>query len=92
MAAGLSGVMVAGAGKVLRSLRRRRPQLPDDPEALAALILELGEHDPAFVAEITEAMAAVTARAAPFTMSPTGSPAGTPTSTSTTTATVTRFA
>ena len=54
----MSGVLITGAGTVLRLLRRRRPTLPDDPQELAALIATMGERDPAFVSEIAEAMAA----------------------------------
>lgn len=63
VSASLGGVLVTGAGKVLRSLGRRSPTLPADPQALAALIVQLGEQDPAFAAEIADAVAGVAARA-----------------------------
>jgi len=61
--ASVSGVVIAGAGKVLRSLRRRMSKLPGDPAELAALIARIGEQDPVFAAEIAEAVAGLSATA-----------------------------
>lgn len=62
--ASMCGALVDGASKILRSLRRRGETLPVDREELAALIVRLGEQDPAAAAEILEAVAEVKDRTA----------------------------
>ncbi|QOC94765.1 tetratricopeptide repeat protein [Micromonospora craniellae] len=57
--AGVGGVVVAGAGGVMRALLRRLGALPNDPEKLRDAILEAGERDPHFAAEVSVALAAV---------------------------------
>ncbi|GAA2528985.1 NB-ARC domain-containing protein [Winogradskya humida] len=58
--AGAGGVIVSGAGGVMRALLRRLGALPEDPEALRRAILRAGERDPRFAAEVTAELAAVT--------------------------------
>ncbi|MDG4798424.1 NB-ARC domain-containing protein [Micromonospora sp. WMMD1082] len=57
--AGVGGVVVAGAGEVMRALLRRLGALPDDPKKLRDAILAAGERDPQFAAEVSVALAAV---------------------------------
>lgn len=57
--AGVSGVVVAGAGDVLRALRRRLGSLPNDPVQLRDAIVAAGERDPQFAAEVSVALAVV---------------------------------
>ncbi|WP_199523959.1 hypothetical protein, partial [Micromonospora craterilacus] len=57
--AGVGGVVVAGAGGVMRALLRRLGALPNDPEKLRVAILAAGERDPQFAVEVSVALAAV---------------------------------
>jgi tetratricopeptide (TPR) repeat protein len=57
--AGLSGVVVDGARRVMRVLLRRFGALPDDPAQLREAILAEAEQDPLFAAEVSAALAAV---------------------------------
>jgi len=68
--ASASGVVVSGAGGVLRALLRRLGALPNDPEALRRAIVRAGERDPDFAAEVAAELAAVTGEPGRLAMLP----------------------
>lgn len=59
MAASMAGMLITGAGKLLRSMRRRIGVIPRDPDELVSALARMIERDPAAAAEIIDGVAAL---------------------------------